>query len=485
MWAVIVCHSFKLDVWHFLQAIDGLYRDGVKKPLQLFNILRSRKIMVGSKKQIDNYLARLKAKVHGPPTVTYNDVSQWCELKRAEPDDEHQVYVLHHLVDASLGRLCVVLSTKALQRLAQNSMVVQTDATYKLIWQGYPAILASVSDASRQTFPVAFAVSSGETAVDYELVLRTMKEGVERISGSSFAPRVVVGDSADAISTAVERVFPDALRRVCWFHVRKNIEKHLRKESSMRTTCLRDISVLQLAQSREQFEQAGSAMLEKWKGLFPTSEFPETFRKLYLHRNSSWYEGFDRESPSTNNALESFNQVIKRYTFRERLPVGQFLSHCEEMIKEWSLDTTDRRPYMAKPVITTKDYKDGWIYMQENKTPCVLEGSQTWFLPAGDKQRVDVGELTAYLQTMESCSDFDSYAEQRRAVWVVQAGESDELPHCTCPVGVKARVCKHVVAVGVWNGLLTVPDVAKHAVIGQKRKRGRPAATASALQLQR
>ena len=84
-WNPIICSCFPL------QAIDGLYRDGVKKPLQLFNILRSRHIIVDSKKQIDNYLARHREKIHGPSAVTYNDISEWCERKSALPDDQHQV----------------------------------------------------------------------------------------------------------------------------------------------------------------------------------------------------------------------------------------------------------------------------------------------------------------------------------------------------------------------------------------------------------
>ena len=90
---------------------------------------------------------------------------------------------------------------------------MHTDANYKLVWQGFPAILASVSDANRQSFPVAFAVSSGEAAADYELVLQVMKDGVESITGSPFEPRVLVGDAAEEISSAVERAFPEAKRR--------------------------------------------------------------------------------------------------------------------------------------------------------------------------------------------------------------------------------------------------------------------------------
>ena len=52
-------------------------------------------------------------------------------------------------------------------------------------------------------------------------------------------------------------------------------------------------------------------MLVKWELEYPGSRFPAYFRRQWLAKNSSWYEGNDEDSPSTNNALESLNTVIK------------------------------------------------------------------------------------------------------------------------------------------------------------------------------
>ena len=62
------------------------------------------------------------------------------------------------------------------------------------------------------------------------------------------------------------------------------------------------------------------------------------------------------------------------------------------------------------------------------------------------------------------------------SAWVVKAHE--ESITCSCPVGCKRRVCKHTLAVGVWSGRVELADLASHHMIGQKRKRGHPAATA-------
>jgi len=247
--------------------------------------------------------------------------------------------------------------------------------------------------------------------------------------------------------------------------------------------CLADIRMLQLALNPEQFELASVAMIAKWQQEWPDSDFPARFRHQWLTKNHAWFEGFDADSPATNNGRASFNGVIKMYTFRERLPVGQFLTFSEKMVREWSLDTTDRRPFQRSPVVSTKEYKDAWEYMQQGKTPSALDDGVTWFLPAGTKMSLTEADLTSYLNNVEAPASFDLYVQARQAVWVVKT--DGELPSCTCPVGIKRGVCKHTLTVGVWTGAIAIPDVAKHATIGQKRKRGRPAATTPALVQQR
>lgn len=49
---------------------------------------------------------------------------------------------------------------------------------------------------------------------------------------------------------------------------------------------------------------------EKWMAIEP--EFVEYFRKEWLGVHCNWYEGAAVYTPSTNNALESHNAVIKR-----------------------------------------------------------------------------------------------------------------------------------------------------------------------------
>ena len=61
------------------------------------------------------------------------------------------------------------------------------------------------------------------------------------------------------------------------------------------------------------------------------------FNSGWFSSHSNWYEGVKKRTPSTNNALESFNNVMKNEdTFRERYPLGRFMELSLTSIKRWS-----------------------------------------------------------------------------------------------------------------------------------------------------
>ena len=66
------------------------------------------------------------------------------------------------------------------------------------------------------------------------------------------------------------------------------------------------------------------------------------FIKQWVDSNSEWYEGYAVGFPSTKNALESTNRLIKdQSTHRERKLKGEFLSILEEkIIQKWSVSVT-------------------------------------------------------------------------------------------------------------------------------------------------
>ncbi|XP_043246603.1 uncharacterized protein LOC122394085 [Amphibalanus amphitrite] len=384
-----------------------------------------------------------------------------------------------------------MLTTRSLLVAAAAADVIHVDATYKLNWQGYPVLIAGVTDAASQFFPCIFAVMTSEKEGDYTSLLRVMKDEVEKATQQTFAPRVVMGDCAEAVTRAAEAVFPDAARRVCWFHVKKAIDGRLRGEDKeWRGMVLGDLEKVQLSATPEQFDHSFDLMCERWlSSSWPSAcDFVTYIRTQYRTKNSGWFEGFDLRSPSTNNAIESFNGQIKaRHTIRERAPVGRFLRTALDMVSEWAAEHGERRVFQSDPPVHLSVQTAAWQWITKGQR-CFTSGART-YVPAGDRESVSRDEALHYDEVMSGSTPvtFGELMQVRFSTWLMEdrGGEGTERSirdlTCTCPPYLKKSMCKHVVAAAITAGWIMVSERAKDVPLGQKRKRGRPALARPAL----
>ncbi len=91
-------------------------------------------------------------------------------------------------------------------------------------------------------------------------------------------------------------------------------------------------------------------------------------------------------------------------------------------------------------------------------------------------QGVSEDDSRSSLSDSLQASSFDEVIKHRFQHWKIEANG-----RCTCPVGIKKYMCKHIVAVLAIRNELSIPDMAKTVPIGAKRKRGRPAKAKKAL----
>jgi hypothetical protein len=78
------------------------------------------------------------------------------------------------------------------------------------------------------------------------------------------------------------------------------------------------LTLFQLSSSPEIFEKAVELFKKKWN---TEQAFLNYFEREWLSDNSNWYEGVGVcNVPSTNNALEAFNKVIKRHSYPSGTP---------------------------------------------------------------------------------------------------------------------------------------------------------------------
>ena len=122
---------------------------------------------------------------------------------------------------------------------------------------------------------------------------------------------------------------------MCFFHVRKNIEKYVKliTREGRNKDFLGDLLRLQSSTDDATFIKASELFLKKWNDV--STAFAEYFEEQWVAKNSKWYEGAGVGLSSTNNGLESLNGRIKReHTLRERLLLGQFLNGVTDLLRK-------------------------------------------------------------------------------------------------------------------------------------------------------
>ena len=97
----------------------------------------------------------------------------------------------------------------------------------------------------------------------------------------------------------------------------------------------------------------------------------EYFIKNWYENNSNWYEGFSPKNPSTNNALESFNALIKKkYTVRERLSIPKFFKAISKLIYQQSLlrsqFSKDCKTFAVEKEYSLKFWSEAFKFKKEN-----------------------------------------------------------------------------------------------------------------------
>ena len=135
------------------------------------------------------------------------------------------------------------------------------------------------------------------------------------------------------------------------------------KEKDIRHKILSNIDTIQLAQSKVIFDQLVKLFTEKYSN---QKDFIEFFKQQHVQKNYNWFEGASIKSPSTNNALEGTNAIIKsNYTHRDRLPLGRFFSMVIEMVSDWSSQRSpgqNKKIFRTTVVPTLKEWTDAYHF---------------------------------------------------------------------------------------------------------------------------
>ena len=149
----------------------------------------------------------------------------------------------------------------------------------------------------------------------------------------------------------------------------------LLQQKSKKPSIIADIDTIQISSNPVIFKTLIAEFLSKYAS---ETDFIEYFKAQYVDKNYNWFEGASLFSPSSNNALEAQNGVIKSmYTDRALLPMNKFLVMVECMLGDFSLDRAPGKnqkkfAMQAEPSLDlwTRSYK---IARQSEQFPVLME----------------------------------------------------------------------------------------------------------------
>ncbi|KAF4659973.1 hypothetical protein FOL47_007369 [Perkinsus chesapeaki] len=356
-----------------------------------------------------------------------------------------------------------------------------TDATHKLTFHNYPVLPLGLADYHNHTFPIALGLCGHERAADYKELLRSMDIGALRMGLLAHSPQFVMADGDPAITAAVNEVFPNAGRSMCWFHMKRNVEDYMEKDLKMDDDAIfpimRDLAYIQLAVT----EQAFTKMFELFNELYK-DDHPSLL--AYIRRQwmenppyNSWYEGFAPRLPSTNNSLESMNNQLKIKVLREKLPLGSFIAKItQKIVYEYSLaldsdlGTTDRVFEHIDEVKVPKTLFASAARWASAEPMHIIRIPSTGGAYAFVRSRgasasyLNLDHIHQYLGTLFGTyehQDFASMAGMISKIYMITIPPNvSNWRHfyCTCPSFLKNKTCFHCIGIGSRQGLLNQED---------------------------
>lgn len=471
--------------------IQQLFNMRLKPKAILYNLI-TKGLVPPPKAKFDTFLKKLHVQRYGEEKIHLGTLEKWLKDNKVVPENDTEPFIVNYKIDDKNPtdiKFRFFVSTKKLLSHAINARKMHADATYKLIWQGFPVFLVGMTDMRRKFHPFGIGVATNETIDDFEFMFKSIKDIVFELFGTAPNPNALISDAATSIRNGFEKVFGQNKTIImCWAHMRRAVVKKLPeylKDKRKQNSFLADVDQLQLSKSPEIFSNSSKLFLKKWRS--SSKDLVDYFEQIWLVQHPNWYEGVLKLTPSTNNALESKNKLIKdEHTLRERLDIGNFRTVLYEMLTQWSIEYHTNLNAIHDTVhidlqMETKGYNFAKLNLKINAKRC---GNTIMYrIPASiDHQLQSIDDSTNWpsfdVFKKNSFAFFDCYFP------FPLNSENWKLATCDCSDFFKLFMCEHVVGIAIRMKMYTVSPEAKNVPIGQKRKRGRPAKAKKALVVQ-
>lgn len=471
--------------------IRQLFNQNVKPKAILYNLVLNGH-QPPCKSRLTTLLTKLRKEKYGDERLNFGTLHKWLIDSSKVPDDDYQPFIVNYdvVIDDTheeKNEFRFLVSSKILLQNAIKSDKMHADGTYKLIWQGFPVLVVGFTDRIRRFHPIGVCVTTNERTADFNFLFHSVKRAIADIFDTQLKPSTLIADAADSIKNGFKQVFGNSAKIVmCWSHARRNVSKNLPKfvrDKRKQAEFMYDLDKLQLSRSPAIFETASKLFIDKWEKV--SKDLIQYFSDEWLVKNPNWYEGYAVGTPSTNNALEATNKVIKdEQTFRERLDLSHFRVVLFNMVAQWSREYKEKLNVINfdTPHIDLKWWTAGYQFARSNvKIDSTKRGHHTTF-------KIPVDECENCVENRNDWITFDDYKSSLGMVHLVfknnVTAENWQNGTCDCSNFFKNYLCEHLIGVALRLKCVEAPIEAKTIPIGQKRKRGRPAKSRPALEKQ-
>lgn len=405
--------------------------------------------------------------------ISLGELGKWLAENSKVPENEHEPYVITYSLNwGSAPSFCFAITTKYLLKFVTHAKNIMTDTTNKLLWQGYSVLIIGTTDKNNIFFPICLGVSTTESKHDFHMIFSNLKESAMSLHSLPMTPSVLLCDSSKSLQEAFSEVFgSEPVIRICWKHFKSDVKKKVEElvEIRYRKRLLEDLAYLQSAQTQEFFASGMESFLARYK---KQSKFLTYFKSQWVDQNQNWYLGAAIGSPETNKTLSTFVKDFDEITNTSFEGVPLFLGMSAFRVKQWS-QKRNLEHFSNIPTIELEDWKEAYkilevdpikpIFVSNSSDykqylflcPPEVGASQNKEEDSFDKYKKKVLLLGYYFVLTSITAQMDRWMESS----------------CTCVDFCRNFKCKHIIALAITLGYVSIPPKVRGKIVGGKRKR--------------
>ena len=101
--------------------------------------------------------------------------------------------------DELVRKFRIFFTTKRLLGFIKYNKLILSDATYKIIVEGYPVLTVGTTDYCRTFHPFGYAIVCSETHEDFSFYFLAIKNAAKNAFNYEYEPNRLCADNAEAI----------------------------------------------------------------------------------------------------------------------------------------------------------------------------------------------------------------------------------------------------------------------------------------------